>query len=102
MTGDPLPTGVTVVDTTVLWSVAVVTVAGAVALGLRLIRAVGRMARAVEDIREDWLGEAGRPGVPRRPGVMERLSGIETRLEGVEKRLGGGPQGGRRPIRAVP
>jgi hypothetical protein len=87
VSGDPLPTGVTVVDTTVLWSVAVVTMAGAMALALRLMRSVARMARAVEELREDWQGEPGRPGVPRRPGVMERLSGIELRLANVEHEL---------------
>jgi hypothetical protein len=87
VSGDPLPTGVTVVDTTVLWSVAVVTVAGALALALRLMRSVARMARAMEELREDWQGEPGRPGVPRRPGVMERLGGIELRLANVEHEL---------------
>lgn len=36
---------------------------------------------------DDWYGEPERPGVPARPGVMERVSGIETRLNGVVHEL---------------
>jgi hypothetical protein len=45
------------------------------AVGVRWARA--RWAR-VADFLEDWNGERGRPGVPRRPGVMERLDALEA------------------------
>lgn len=31
----------------------------------------------------DWQGTEERPGVPRRPGVMERLSNIENRVDEI-------------------
>jgi len=91
-------------DTAVVWSVALVAVAGGFALLVRVLRAVGRVARTMEDFADDWHGESERPGVARRAGVMERLDGIETRLSGVEERLGGKPSrpSGRPPVRAVP
>lgn len=36
---------------------------------------------------DDWAGEEPRPGVPGRPGVMERVSVIEDRLTRVEHEL---------------
>lgn len=34
--------------------------------------------RPVAEFLEDWRGEPARPGVPRRLGVMERVSALET------------------------
>lgn len=34
----------------------------------------------MEDLLDDWRGEEARPGVPRRPGVMERLDSIECKV----------------------
>lgn len=108
MTSNPLPTGVMAVDSAVIWAVAVTAIAAGIAVLVRLLRGVGKVARTMEDFAEDWHGEPGRPGVPGRSGVMERLGriesgieGMETRLQGVENKLGGGPRGGRAPMRAV-
>ncbi len=86
-------TGVAGVDAVVVWSVAITAVLGL--LGL-LIRFVAKISKAVALFMEDWLGEAGRPGVPPRPGVMERVQvtearavSVETRVDGHEDRING-------------
>lgn len=57
---------------------------GAVLTALTIIgvaaRVIGRMARRVGDIHDDWRGEPARPGVEARPGVMERLKTIEEEM----------------------
>jgi len=47
-------------------------------------RSVRRAWRPVDDFLADWNGEQGRPGVPARPGVMDRLSQFERRMAKVE------------------
>ena len=37
-----------------------------------------KLMRRLDNLLEDWNGSEARPGVPRRPGVMERLEKIET------------------------
>ncbi|MFE0545228.1 hypothetical protein [Streptomyces sp. NPDC058891] len=53
----------------------------------RVVRAGLRFFRRVELFMDDWYGEPARPGVPGRPGVMERVSGIDDRLTRVEHEL---------------
>jgi hypothetical protein len=48
---------------------------------------VARIGRRVDDFMDDWYGEPERPGVPARPGLMERVGGIEDRLGRVEHEL---------------
>lgn len=36
-----------------------------------------KLMRRLDNLLEDWNGAEARPGVPRRPGVMERLERIE-------------------------
>lgn len=38
---------------------------------------VRKLMRRLDNLLEDWNGTEARPGVPRRPGVMERLERIE-------------------------
>ncbi|QXE36221.1 hypothetical protein KQY30_20205 [Streptomyces sp. GMY02] len=84
-------TGIAAVDAAVVWSVAVVAIAGLVGLVgrgiLRAVRGVARAATRVDQIADDWAGTPARPGVPERPGVMERLGGIEDRTTSIDDRI---------------
>lgn len=65
------------------WSVAVdplvmLAVLGTVSAGCyELLKTTRRTAKKFDQFAEDWNGTDERPGVPRRPGVMERLELIE-------------------------
>lgn len=85
-------TGVPAVDTLVIWSVAAVALAAGGALLWRWARGLRRVAQRVEDFVDDWQGARGRPGVPARAGVMERLDVIERGLEEVRREVR--PNGG--------
>lgn len=39
----------------------------------------------MDDLLDDWRGTDARPGVPRRPGVMERLEKIETDIKEIKE-----------------
>lgn len=59
---------------------ALLAVAGLLALAGRAVSWVLRTVRRLGEFLEDWNGEAARPGVAGRLGVMERLDRIEARL----------------------
>jgi hypothetical protein len=66
---------------------------GVVAL-LALVRFSWRQGRNTARMVEDWRGNEGRPGVARRPGVMERLASgddhfqlLDLRMDEVTSRL---------------
>lgn len=80
-------TGVPVVDAAVIWSFAVAALAGAAALIWRGVRGIRRIAERIDDFADDWAGTPGRPGVPARKGVMERLDRIEERIAAVDHEL---------------
>ncbi|MGJ5898536.1 hypothetical protein ACSCBZ_42360 [Streptomyces niveiscabiei] len=80
-------TGVPTVDTAVAWSVAISAIAGLTTLVWQLLRAVRRIAGWAEEIRDDWVGTPGRPGVPARPGVMPRLGAHDDQLDEHGQRL---------------
>lgn len=80
-------TGIPAVDTAVIWSLAAVAIAGALALAWRMARAAIRILRRMDDLADDWQGVPGRPGVRERPGVMARLEGIEARVSHIEHEL---------------
>ena len=46
---------------------------------------MSRQMHRVGQMLDDWKGTEGRPGVPRRPGVMERLEKIEADVSAVLK-----------------
>ncbi|GAA2184926.1 hypothetical protein GCM10009785_34710 [Brooklawnia cerclae] len=54
---------------------------GGVVAGLRWLRPIGR---AIRHFLDDWNGQDERPGVERRPGVMEQLSTLRTDLDEVK------------------
>src|SRR5262245_51005723 len=75
---------------------ALILAMSAVGVGLRRL---GRIARAAEQVRDDFMGTPARPGVAERPGVMVRMASLEkgqadmatrfgARLEGLERLLG--------------
>lgn len=57
--------------------VAVLTIATAL---LAIFRWLYRQFKSLDDLLNDWRGESERPGVPRRPGVLERLDNIERKV----------------------
>lgn len=44
-----------------------------------------RQLSKMDDLLDDWRGTDARPGVPRRPGVMERLEKIETDVKEIKE-----------------
>lgn len=58
-----------------------------------LWRKVGPVLRRVGHFLDDFLGEEERPGIPARPGVLERLQAVEVAL--AEVRYHVQPNGGR-------
>jgi hypothetical protein len=52
-----------------------------------LLRPVKRVISYAGDALEDWAGTPARRGVPRRPGVMERLERIEGSQRSIDARL---------------
>ena len=49
---------------------------------------VVKVLRPMASLAEDWAGEPPRPGVPARPGVMERLAQWEERQTALSVRVG--------------
>ncbi len=80
-------TGVPAVDTLVVWAVAAVAIGGLLTLVWRAGRGVRRISKPLDDFFSDWRGEPARPGVPERPGAMERIERIEDRIGGMQARL---------------
>lgn len=80
-------TGIPVLDTALVWGGAISVLVGVGTVAWRGIRGALRLSGRAGQFFDDWYGEEGRPGVPARPGVMERVSGIEDRLTRVEHEL---------------
>lgn len=57
------------------------------ALSALFIR-LGKFGKTIGLMWRDWSGEPGRPGVDRRPGVMERLHTIETTQAEMKEQIG--------------
>ncbi|MET9322011.1 hypothetical protein ABZX75_17720 [Streptomyces sp. NPDC003038] len=84
----PTPeTGHPGMDTVLVWGGALTLLVGASTAVWRVVRGGLRLGRRIDLFIDDWYGEAERPGVPARPGVMARMSGIEQRLTRVEHEL---------------
>ncbi|WP_289975148.1 hypothetical protein [Streptomyces sp. SRF1] len=80
-------TGIPALDAALVWGGAVSVLAGVGTVVWRGLRGALRLGRRVNEFMDDWAGEEARPGVPGRPGVMERVSAIEGRLQRVEHEL---------------
>lgn len=80
-------TGVPALDALLVWGGAITLLAGVGAVLWRGVRGIVHLGRRVDELVDDWMGEQERPGVPGRPGVLERVSAIEERLGRVEHEL---------------
>lgn len=63
----------------------VITWLGLVTAVLGIVAWVARQTHRLTEMLTDWRGTEARPGVPRRPGVMERLEKIESDVSDVKK-----------------
>lgn len=80
-------TGVPALDTVLVWGGAITILGGVAAVLWRAASGGIRMASRMDQFMDDWYGEESRPGMPARPGVLERVSAIEDRLIRVEHEL---------------
>lgn len=63
------------------WLAALGLISAGIAAATGIIAAlwkVGQLARRVGHFLDDWNGEPERPGIPARPGVLERLAAVEV------------------------
>lgn len=58
---------------------------GLITVMIGMIAWMSRQMHRVSQMLDDWRGTEARPGVPRRPGVMERLEKIENDVSRVVK-----------------
>lgn len=79
-------TGIPSVDAAVVWSVALSAIIGLLAM---VVRGLRKITRPLLLMLEDWNGEAGRPGVPPRPPLMQRVGDLEAGVKDLGGRLGG-------------
>ncbi|MEV6740461.1 hypothetical protein AB0N14_27325 [Streptomyces sp. NPDC051104] len=80
-------TGIPALDAALVWGGAISVLGGVGTVAWRIVRASTHLGGRATQFFDDWYGEEGRPGVPSRPGVMERVAGIENRLSRVEHEL---------------
>lgn len=59
-------------------------IAGLLVKGASVVR---KWAKRLELFFEDWAGEAPRPGVPERPGVVVRLGRLETSVAEIQMQV---------------
>ncbi|XVV34929.1 hypothetical protein ACQPXT_13165 [Streptomyces sp. CA-100214] len=76
-------TGIAGLDAALVWGGALSVLATVVTVAWRAIRSVSRVVGRTGQFLDDWYGEEGRPGVPERPGVMQRLASLEDGLDHV-------------------
>ncbi|MEV0016716.1 hypothetical protein [Streptomyces tendae] len=81
------PTGIPAVDAVLVWGGAVSLLTGVVTVLWRGVRGAVHLAGRTGQFFDDFYGEEERPGVPARPGVLERLSAFEARMTRVEHEL---------------
>lgn len=64
-------------------------IATLIALGVIIggLKWIAPIIRGLNELLEDWRGADARPGVPRRPGVMERLEEHATDISAIRKQV---------------
>lgn len=69
----------------------IIGIIGGMIVILGTVATLGRIAwrflRQLAEFLGDWFGEEARPGVPKRPGVMERLDSQDHQLSDIQTRL---------------
>lgn len=83
----PDPTGHATLDAVLVWVGAVVLLLTMGGFLFRFVRGIVVIVRRFNYFFDDWYGAPGRPGVPPRLGVMERIGGFEDRLTGMEHEM---------------
>ncbi|WP_181387239.1 hypothetical protein [Streptomyces sp. Act143] len=78
-----MSTGVPAVDGVLVWGGAISLLLGVGTAVWRVGRAALQLFQRTTQFLDDWYGEGPRPGVPARPGVLERMAGMEERLARV-------------------
>lgn len=56
-----------------------------ITIGSVISKRVWPIMRKLEHMLDDFNGTKARPGVPERPGIMERVKSIEERIKKLEK-----------------
>lgn len=79
-----MTTGVPALDAALVWGGALSLIIGVGTAVWRVVRAFSHITGRTGQFLDDWYGEGSRPGVPARPGVMERLSNVEGYLRSVQ------------------
>ncbi|WP_282795050.1 hypothetical protein [Streptomyces sp. CC224B] len=79
-----MSTGVPGLGAVLVWGGALSLLAGLGAAIWRVVRGFSRLTGRTGQFLDDWYGEERGPGVPARPGVMERLSNLEGALRSVQ------------------
>ncbi|WP_405557747.1 hypothetical protein OHV08_28185 [Streptomyces canus] len=79
-----MTTGVPGLDGVLVWGGALSLLIGVGTAIWRVVRGVSHMTSRTGQFLDDWYGEGERPGVPARPGVMERLGNLEGYMRSVQ------------------
>jgi hypothetical protein len=77
-------TGVPALDAVLVWGGAITLLVGVGGTLWRVLRGVTHLTGRAGQFLDDWYGEGERPGVPPRPGVMQRLSHLEGLINSVQ------------------
>ncbi|WP_018559286.1 MULTISPECIES: hypothetical protein [unclassified Streptomyces] len=75
------------VDAILWWGALAAATAAICTVVWKVVRWAVLLGRKVNFFIDDFYGEAARPGVPARPGLLERVSGVEETLAGVVHEL---------------
>lgn len=77
-------TGIAPVDSVVVWSVGLSAIIGLLVMIARGLRKMSQITKPLMVMLEDWNGQAGRPGVPGRAPLMQRVGDLESDMTSVK------------------